>query len=139
MSEEINALKARFQRLLELRRARDIAKKSSATAEKAYRECEAELFQSIKDSGLKGRLSFDFGGDLGSASFQTRSTIYGRVLDKDTAIQALRAEGFDDVVTTEAIVERRLNEIVRDRLESTTDLPDGVDYYSRDGISISQS
>jgi len=135
---EIDELKSRFQRLLELRDRRDKDKKTSAASERAYRECEAEVFEAVQDSGMKGRISFDFGGELGRASFQTRSTNYGRILDKDAAIRALKAEGLDEMITSEAIVERRLNELVRDRLESTADLPDGVGWYPRNGISISR-
>src|SRR5947209_10914589 len=138
MATDINEFKARFQRLLELREQRDIDKQKASKSEREYRDAEAELYQAIEEAGIRGRLKFDFGGDLGTASFQTRSTNYGRVIDKDAAIAALKAEGLDEVVFSEAIREKRLNELVRDRLESRADLPDGVDFYSRKGISISR-
>jgi hypothetical protein len=134
----MSAFKAPFQRFLELREQRDIDKQALAKSEAKYREAESELLQQIEDAGIKGRLTFDFGGDLGKASFQLRATNYGRVVDKDAALEALKAEGLDDVIYTEAIREKRVNELVRDRLESQSELPDGIDFYTRKGISISR-
>lgn len=136
---DLDDFKSRFQRLLELRETRDIDKSKSKRSEKAYREYEAELFEAIKEAGIKGRLSFDFGGDLGTAKFQLRATTYGKIIDKASAIAALKAEGLDDLIYEEAVRERRLNELVRDRIESKSDLPDGVDWYDRRMISISRS
>jgi hypothetical protein len=139
MSEtDITDFKARFQRLLELRETRDIDKQKASRSEQEYRAAEAELFEAIQDAGIRGRISFDFGGDLGRASFQLRSTNYGRVVDKDAALNALKTAGLDDVIYHTAIREGRLNELVRDRLESRDELPDGVDFYTRKGISISR-
>lgn len=136
---DLDDFKARFQRLLELREERDIDKTKSKRSERAYRNYEAELFQEIKDAGIKGRLSFDFGGTLGTARFQLRSTTYGKLEDKAAAIAALKAEGLGELIYEEAVRERRLNELVRDRIEAKADLPEGVGWYDRRGISISRS
>lgn len=138
MSNPMNEYKAKFQRLAELRTDRDITKRAADKANEAYREAESELFEELKEAGIRGRITFDFGGDLGTISFQPRATKFGRIIDRDTAIAALKAEGLDEMIYEEAIREKRLNELVRDRLEARKDFPDGVDYYERRSIAISR-
>lgn len=127
-----------FRTLLELRVARDIAQTAIDKAKKEYREKEAELYNALKEAGIRGRLEFDFGEDLGVAKFQRRTTTYGRVLDMETAVEALKAEGHEEIVNRETVREGRLNEFVRTQLEAKKPLPDGVDFYDREGISISR-
>lgn len=139
MSENpLDQFKAGFQRLLELREDRDIKQGAFKKADKLYKEAESQLYEELQEAGIRGRLEFDFGGDLGIAKFQRRSTKYGRVIDKDAAVAALKALGLDDVIYDTAVREGRLNEKVRDWLETNTELPDGVDFYERKGISISR-
>lgn len=129
--------KAKFQRLLELREARDVDKSKSKKSEAAYREYESELWEELSESGISGSLKFDF-GDMGNAAFVSRSTIYGSVVDKKAAIASLKKLGLGDAINDEAIREGRLNEIVRDYMETGQELPDGVSFYPRKGISISR-
>src|SRR5687768_2099250 len=128
---ELSQLESKFRRLAELREDRDIAKKTAETAEAEYREYEAELFVAIEDSSLRGTVEFDFGGDLGVIRFQPRSTIYGRVIDKNAALDAFENEALVDEMVAPKFEARRLNEYVRDRLETGQELPDGVGYYER--------
>lgn len=136
---DLAEFKSRFLRLLELREERDIDKAKSKRSEAAYREYEAELFEEIKEAGIKGRLTFDFGPDVGTAKFQLRTTTYGKLEDKGAALAALKAEGLDELIYEEAVRERRLNELVRDRIEAKAELPEGVGWYDRKGITISRS
>lgn len=136
---ELESFKARFRELVELREARDRDKAALKRSESAYRECEANLFADLEESGIQGRLTFNFGGDLGTVKFQPRSTRYGQIIDKEAAIKSLREEGLEEIIFQEAIREGRLNELVRDRLESGSELPEGVGWYPRRGISISRS
>lgn len=130
--------KAKFQRLVELREERDMTKTAAKNAEKAYREYEAELFAETEEAGMEGRFGWDFGSDLGTAKFNRRRTFYGRVLDKESALKALREAGILDTIIEDHIREGRLNELVRDRLESGQDMPEGIDWYAREGITISR-
>lgn len=132
------ALESKFRRLAELREQRDIDKKSSEQSEAEYREYEAELFETIEDSALRGTVEFDFGGDLGVVRFQPRRTIYGRVIDKNAALDALDVIGLSEEMTAPKIEARRLNELVRDYVERGEELPDGVDYYERRYMTISR-
>src|ERR1017187_1824600 len=100
---DITDFKARFQRLLELREERDIAAERAKKTEIAYREAESELYEAIEEAAIRGRISFDFGAELGTARFQLRSTTFGRIIDKDVALSALKAEGLGEIIYEEAI------------------------------------
>lgn len=134
----LEEFKGSFQRLLELREDKDIKAAAADKADKEYREKEAELYEELQEAGIRGRHTFDFGGDLGTAKFQRRSTKYGRVIDKKAAARALKEMGLDEMFDDTAIRAGRLNEKVRTWLETNTELPDGVDFYERKGISISR-
>lgn len=135
---DLDAFKHRFLRLVELREERDVDKAKAKRSENEYRHYEAELFEELKDSGFKGAIGFDFGPEIGTVKFQLRTTTYGKLIDKTAALKALKEEGLDDLIYQEAVRERRLNELVRDRLEAKSPLPEGVDFYDRNGISISR-
>jgi hypothetical protein len=135
---DLSALESKFRRLAELREQRDIDKKAAENSESEYRAYEAELFETIEESALRGTVEFDFGGDLGLIRFQPRRTIYGRVIDKAAALEALEAEALVEEMTAPKIEARRLNELVRDRMESNQELPEGIDYYERRFFTISR-
>jgi hypothetical protein len=135
---DLDDFKHRFLRLVELREERDIDKAKAKTSENEYRSYEAELFEELQDSGFKGAIGFDFGGDTGTVKFSLRTTTYGKLIDKQVAMEALKREGLDHMIYEEAVRERRLNELVRDRLDAKAELPEGVDFYKRQGISISR-
>lgn len=123
---------------MELRETRDFDKKKYDTSKAAYREYESELFEELRELGIRGTLTFDFGGDLGTAAFVSRATTYGTIVDKRTAIEALKREGHTEAIMEEAIREGRLNELVRTYHETGKELPEGVDFYERKIISISR-
>lgn len=135
---ELAALEGKFRRLAELRETRDFDKKTAEVSEEAYREYEAALLATIEESSLKGSVEFDFGGDLGTIRFTPRSTIYGRIVDKNAALEAFEAEAIGEEMTSPKIEARRLNEYVRERLESGEELPDGVGFYEKRFLTISR-
>jgi len=135
---DLAALESKFRRLAELREERDLDKKTHEASEQAYREYEAELLETLDESALRGTVEFDFGGELGVIRFQPRKTIYGKVVDKNAALEAFENEAIVDEMTSPKIEARRLNEYVRDRVESGIDLPDGVGYYERKYMTISR-
>lgn len=130
-------LKAALKRLAEDRRARDQAKLASTAAENKYRATEAEIIATLEESGQKGRIKFDFGGDLGTISFQKKSTIYGKVLDRNQALDVFEDRAMVDEMTEPKISDRRLNDFVKGELEQGRDLPDGIGYNERKFVSIS--
>lgn len=135
---DLAGLESKFRRLAELREQRDFDKAAAESSEKGYREYEAELLEAIDESALRGTIQFDFGGDLGVIKFQPRRTIYGRIIDKNAALDAFEEEALLDEMTAPKIESRRLNEYVRDKVESHQELPDGIDYYERRYVTISR-
>lgn len=130
--------KESFRHLLELRIKKDEDDAAAKKSAKAYKDYMLELYAELEEAGIRGRLEFDFGSDLGVAKFQRAATTYGTVIDRDTAIASLKAAGRHDAVFQEAVAEGRLNELVRDLLESKADLPDGVASYDRKRITVSR-
>lgn len=135
---DLAALESKFRRLAELREQRDFDKQTAETSESAYREYEAELFEVVDESALRGTVEFDFGGDLGVIRFQPRRTIYGKIVDKNAAFEAFENEAIVEEMTAPKIEARRLNEYVRERLEENGELPDGIGYYERRYMTISR-
>lgn len=131
-------LESKFRRFAELREQRDIDKQTAERSEREYREYEAELFEQIEDAALRGSVEFDFGGDLGVIRFQPRQTIYGRVIDKNAALDSFENEALLDEMSAPKIEARRLNEYVRERLENGQALPAGVDFYTKRFFTISR-
>lgn len=137
-NQALVGLESKFRRLAEVRQQRDIDKATAERSEREYREYEANLFEQIEDSSLRGTVEFDFGGDLGIIRFQPRRTIYGRIVDKNAALDAFEQEALLDEMSSPKVEARRLNEYVRDRLENGQSLPAGVDYYEKRFFTISK-
>lgn len=135
---ELSALESKFRRLAELRQDRDIDKAALERSEKAYREYEAELFEAIEDSTLKGSVEFEFGGDLGTIRFSPRRTIYGRIEDKNLAYESFENSALIDEMTSPKFEAKRLNEFVRESFEAGRDLPAGVGFYEKKFWTISR-
>lgn len=131
-------LKSKFSRLLELREKKDVTKLAADQAKAEYQEEQAKLYRELQEEGIRGSMTFDFGGKLGTARFGRRATHFGRVVNKQAAIDALKAAGQDDAVLQESVAQGRLNELVRECLETGRDLPDGVDYYTNEIITVSR-
>lgn len=138
MSAAIDEFKESFRQLAIARVKRDEDKRAAEKSEADYRTKEAELYGQLEESGIKGRHTFDFGGDLGTIAFQRRYTVYGRILDQATAVSSLRKMGEDEVVHTSAVRKGRLNAKVRGWLETGAEFPDGIDYREDKGITISR-
>lgn len=135
---EFADLESKFRRLAELRETRDTDKAALERSEAEYREYESELFQTLEESSVKGSLGFDFGGDLGTIKFQPRATVYGRVIDKVAARDALEALGIDEEIMSQKVEARRLNDLVREYRDQGKDLPDGIDFYEKKFITVSR-
>lgn len=138
MSEAADALASKFRRLMEAREERDITEKAAKNAEKFYREVEAELYDELEDSPIKGSIKIDLGEPYGTVTFQPKETYYGRVLDTDQALDYLDARALADEFTKPKIVMARIHELVREKLEQRQPLPDGLDFYAKRYISISR-
>lgn len=130
--------KAPFRRLMEARERNNLAAIEKKKAGEAKAEAELAVYELLVDSDVVGEFSLDLGPPWGVQGFTHDSTIYGRVLDKDLAVHSLRMTGHDDILVREqSVAEGRLNEHVRDLLETGQPIPDGIDFNDRKRVKVS--
>lgn len=131
-------LVAKLRRLYELRETRDIDAKTAENSEKQYRAFEQEVFEELANSPLVGAQKVDLGGDIGVITFTPTETTFGRILDKDRAVESFKEMARDDEFAEVKISKARLNEYVRECLDNNTSLPEGVDFYTNRRVGISK-
>lgn len=131
---------SQLRRFMELREDRDEKKKAAETAEKAYREAEADLFDLIDSSPVDRLSNVDLGPPWGKVSFGKRETHFGRVIKgmEREAIAYYTAKGDLEAMTEPKLVKKRLNEDVRAHLEEGTPLPPGIDFYTNRGMTVTR-
>jgi hypothetical protein len=123
---------------MEARTARDEAKRDLEAKEEAFRECEADVFESLSDSGVQGSVKVDLGDPWGVVAFRTRETYFGRIIDEEAALEYFEQRAMIEEISAPKFVKRRINEIVRDCIEQGIDTPPGVDYYPQRGVTITR-
>lgn len=128
----------KLRRLMELRERRDLDKATAERSEKEYRASEAEVWEALEDSPLKPPYKVDLGDEFGVVRFHPRETIYGRVIDKDAAIEHFEERAMVDELTEPKIVMARVNELVREAYEQGDDMPPGVDFVPRRFVTITR-
>lgn len=133
-----DSAKAKLRRLMESRTARDEAKKALDRLEAEFRECEADVYEALDESGMVGTVKVDLGSPWGVVSFRTRETLYGRIIDEEAALAYFEKRAMVDEISAPKFVKRRINEIVRDHHEQGLDMPPGVDFYPNRGITITR-
>jgi hypothetical protein len=129
---------SQFRRLVELRESRDQTKTAAESAEKEYRDYEAELFDELRDSPLEGTTRLDLGGNIGVVAFTPRETTFGRIIDAAAAVEYFEENGQTEEMLKPQIGKGKLNERVRELLEQGKKMPPGVDFYANRGITISR-
>lgn len=130
-------LTSKFRRLVELRTQRDEDKAVATRSEKEYRSYEAELWEELADSPIQGTIKLDIGGEFGVVTFQPKETYYGRIIDKDAALEYFENRAMVDEFTKPKIEAARVNELVKHHLEDHKPMPPGIDFYAKRFISIS--
>lgn len=138
MADLLGPFKERVKRLVELRTERDEKKEALKTAEKNYRDFEAELWDDLEETGIKGSIAFDFGGELGEIRIHSNETFYGRIIDEEKALEYLENAGLVDSHTEQKFAAKRLNELVRQWREDEATFPEGIDFRAQRYITISQ-
>lgn len=129
---------SKLRRLMELREKRDETKKAAETAESDYREHEAEVYEALEENPVKGTLKVDLGDPWGIVSFSPRETYFGRIIDDAKALEHFEQRAMVDELTSPKFVMKRVNEIVRDVREQGGDMPPGLDFYARRGVTITR-
>jgi len=130
--------KAQLRRLMEARDRRDRDEVAAKQSEKDYREIEAEVFETLEDSGVKGSIKVDLGEPWGTVSFGARETYFGRIIDEEAALAYYEQRAMLDEITTPKFSKKRINEEVRDAREQGLDMPPGIDWYARRGVTITR-
>lgn len=137
--------KAKLRRLMELREARDGAKKTLETAEAEYREHEADVYEALEalrdpndPKAVRSAFKVYLGEPWGTISFNQRETYYGRVIDDEAALEHFERRAMIEEVSAPKFVKARINEIVRDALETDGKMPPGIDYYANRGVTITR-
>lgn len=135
---DADKIASRLRRLVELREARDEAKTRADAAESDYREYEADMFEELSDGPIKGSLRLDLGPPHGVVQFTPRETKFGRIIDQDAALEFFNKRALTEQMTKPSIEKARLNTMVREILEAGGQMPPGVDWYARRGVTISR-
>lgn len=118
--------------LAELKTTYRQLEEDAKSAKEEHDRFQADLFDKMRDRQLL-TIKTD------SGTYSCKSTIYANVNDMPAFIVWAQENGLYDEFLKEAPEKRRLNELVRDRIDSGDDLPPGVNWYAREYISISQN
>lgn len=133
------AAKAKLRRLMDARRTRDEDAAAAKESEDEYRDLEAEVYNDFLQSGVKGSVKVDLGEPYGTVRFQGRETYFGRIIDKEAALEYFEQRALVDEMTVPQISKKRLNELVNTIMESQDNsMPPGIDFYARRGMTITQ-
>lgn len=130
---------ARFRRFMELRIKRDEAKVTFDKAESEYRQEEQALYDDLMMSPIKGAITVDLGGDLGTVRFTRRETYYAKVIDPDRLLDYLNGRALTEEATETKFSRKRLNELVNEALENHQNPPPGLDWSPSRGITVTRS
>jgi hypothetical protein len=131
-----DAAKGRLRRLMELRETRDQAKAALQTAEKEYRDAEADIYEELE--GMAGTLPVDLGDPWGIVKFRNRETYYGKIIDPEKAQEYYESRAMIDEVSEPKFVMARINDEVRERIDLGQSMPPGVDFYANRGVTITR-
>jgi hypothetical protein len=131
---------SKLRRLMEAREKRDELKQAATAAENEYRDIEADVFEQLDNGPVRRLNNVDLGPPWGKVSFGARETHFGRVIKgkEDEAIAYFTVQGQADAMTEPKLVPKRLNEEVRQRIEDNEELPPGIDFYTRRGVTITR-
>lgn len=127
-----------FRRLLELREAKDVADKALKAAKAELDEAEADVYEKLAASPVKGTLKVDLGEPYGVVSFLPRETFYARVLDEDEAIEYFKARAKLEEYTEPKFTMKRLHDEVRTAIEQGASLPPGLDWRADRGVTVTR-
>lgn len=135
MNNDLNLLLARFY---EKKQLHHHLKTESERASEDYRVAEQDVLDAMEELGIK-TFTVNLPG-IGEVRFTKRKpTVYGRIVDADSAFLAFDKQGRADELFAPKVQAGRLNELVRECLEQGIPLPEGVDFYERAGVTVSKT
>lgn len=128
--------KGRARRLLEAKEKRDKLKKSLESAEKDFREREAEFYEELEKATGGKTLPIDLGDPWGIVKFRCRETYYGKIIDDEKALEYFENRAQVDDFSAPRFVMARINELVRERIDLGQPMPPGIDFSPNRGVTI---
>jgi hypothetical protein len=129
-------VKGRLRRLLELREKSEQAKVAADAAKADYKAMERDVWEDIENSDLKGAIKIDLGEPYGTVTFQKRETFFARIIDAEAAEDYYRAQDSLETVSEIKFSKARLNEVVREAIDTGTPLPPGLDWTPTRYVSV---
>lgn len=130
-------LPSEARKLLDRRRENDEAQKAAKETKEAL-DKQQTIVHDILEAQEMPTATLDLGPGYGRIQLGKRKTIYGRVIDIDTAIAALEGEGYGAEMVKSELRKGALNELIRTRLENGEDLPDGVDFSETRYVQVTR-
>jgi hypothetical protein len=140
MAEEdsVAALRALVRDLIDKRRAADKAKEAQVEAYRERDEAEAALFDYQEEHKLPG-VDVELGEGYGTYHSKRRATDYARVLNEDALLQwANENARTEELFGPSKVRKKPLNQMVRDAQRLHQRLPDGVDWSTKRGITLTR-
>lgn len=134
---DMETLKGKVLRLVELREYRDITAKAAKNAKDAFDHYQADFFQEYERSPIKKGITVDLGEKYGDVQIVPKRTKFGRVIDRAKAEAYFKERNKEKEFIKEDFRMKRLNELVREHIEQGKPLPDGIDFYTTEYFSIS--
>lgn len=131
------SLTTEARKLLDRRVTNDEAQKK-AKETKAALDKQQEIVHTIMESAGDVSVTKDLGPGYGRVQLGRRKTIFGRVIDAETALTSLEAEGYGEEMAKTEIRKGPLNELIRTRLETGEALPDGVDFSETRYVQVTR-
>mgnify|MGYP001600762015 CR=1 FL=1 len=128
----------KLRRLMEARDQRDADEIASKNSEREYREQEAAVYEALAEDNVRGSIKVDLGEPWGVVRFGARETFFARVIDEDRALEYYESRAMLEEVSKPKLVMRRLNDDVREAREQGLDVPPGLDWYARRGVTITR-
>lgn len=123
---------AALDHLAELKTVEKQAKRKAADAENERKNFEYALHEALEARGVLGHKTT-------THTFSLRTTLYGHVEDVDAFRAWAEENGEDDTYFRTEEAKGRINELVRDCIETGQPLPPGVGWYPRKQITTTEN
>ena len=125
-------LKDKLLKFKELKETYKMYDKLRSDAKRDLDVYQARLHSEMEEHGLESVKHDGF-------NYVSKTTVYGHVRDLEAFMDWCRRNELDDIYLSVTEEKQRVNELVRQALDSSTELPDGVTFVPRQYISITES
>jgi hypothetical protein len=129
---------SKFRRYAELREQKEADAARAKESAKDFSEYEQDLIHELEQSKFKPPYRVDLGPPHGEVRFSPRETHFANVYNPDAVQQYLEERQLVDETTKTDFIAKRLNEHIRDLLEREEPFPEGLDYVTRRGITMTK-